>query len=69
MRKLLISFLVIFIVVKPVNAYSITEKDKDNIFGVTQPWRKKDDGKWGNLRLNNMIILINYGILPPDNIP
>ena len=35
MRKLLISFLVIFIVVKPVNAYSITEKDKDNIFGVT----------------------------------
>ena len=70
MRKLLISFLVIFIVVNPVNVYPITEQDKDNIFCCYVALeKKKDDGKWGNIRLNNMIILMNYGILPPDNIP
>ena len=30
---------------------------------------KKDDGKWENSRVNNMIILINYGKLPSDNSP
>ena len=70
MRKLLITFNVIFIVVNPVKACPIPEKDKDDMLSeLCSIGEKKDYGKWENSRLNNMIILINYGKLSPDNNP
>ena len=70
MRKLLITFSVIFIGFNPVNACPIPEKDKDDILSeLCSLGEKKNEGKWENLRLNNMIIFINYGKLPPENSP
>ena len=70
MRKLVITFSAIFIVINPVNACPISEKDKDDmLLELCSLGERKDDGKWENSRLNNMIILINYGKLPPDNSP
>ena len=70
MRKLLVTFSAIFIVFNPVNACPISDKDKDDILSeLCSLGEKKDYGKWKNSRLNNMIILINYGKLPPDNSP
>ena len=70
MRKLLITFSAIFTVFNPVNACPIPEKDKDDILSeLCSLGEKKDEGKWENSRVNNMIILINYGKLPSDNSP
>ena len=70
MRNLLITFSAIFIVVYPVNACPIPEKDKDDMLSeLCSLGGKKDDGKWKNSRLNKMIILINYGKLTPENSP
>ena len=70
MRKLLITFSIIFIGFNPVNACPIPEKDKDDMLSeLCSLGEKTDYVKWENSRLNNMIILINYGKLPPDNSP
>ena len=68
MKKLLITLSSIFIVVNPVNSCPIPEREKDDMLSyLCSLGEKTYDGKWVNSKLNNMIILINYDKLPPDN--
>ena len=70
MRKLIITISIIFFVVNSVNACPIPERDKDDMLSELCSFgEKKDGGQWRNSGLNNMIILINYGKLPPDYSP
>ena len=64
MRKILLTiFSSAFIFIGPIIACPVEEDDKNKIISV---FCTIDDGNWSSNRLNEMIILLRFGELPPE---
>ena len=64
MRKILITnFSEPFVFIGPINACPLEEEDKNKMLNELCTM---DDGDWSSNRLNEMIILFKFGVLPPE---
>ena len=64
MRKILLTILSsAFIFIGPIVACPVEEEDKNKILSELC---NMDDGNWSSNRLNEMIIFLKFGELPPE---
>ena len=64
MRKILLTiFSAAFVFIGPINACPLEEEDKNKMLNELCTM---DDGDWSSNRLNEMIILLEFGKLPPE---
>ena len=64
MRKILLTiFSAAFVFIGPINACPLEEEDKNKMLNELCTM---DDGDWSSNRLNEMIIFLKFGELPPE---
>ena len=64
MRKILLTiFSVTFVFIGTINACPLEEEDQNKMLSELCTM---DDGDWSSNRLNEMIILVKFGELPPE---
>ena len=67
MRKILLTiFSATFVFIGTLNACPLEEEEQNKILSELCTM---DDGDWSSNRLNEMIILLRFGKLPPDKSP